>query len=230
MTRQSRDLRARRRSGLGCDGDVERIAGWFPWSTGRRRIGGVITDRDMCIAAATRHRRPGRDPRAREAMTRSALHGGKPDDGVKVALDAMGSHQIRRVPVVRREQQAAGRGVDQRARDPARPDLKGGSDAGITAERHYAHTLQAICAHPASGGQIEARCAHVSAAGRRDSWRTARPTPRPGGGHAREEDSGARASRARVSAGARRSALADQPPEPRLVEQRDAGGPSRAGA
>ena len=125
-----------------------------------RRIQGVITDRDICIAAATRHRRPG-EIHVHEAMTQVPCTV-KPDDDVKVALDAMGSHQIRRVPVVDGNNKLQGvvsiNDVILRA-----PISKGGSDAGITAD-DIMLTLQAICAHNGNG-QIE-QGAHVSAARR----------------------------------------------------------------
>jgi CBS domain-containing protein len=58
---------------------------------------GVITDRDICMAAATRHRRPA-DIAASEAMS-AKLFTVKEDDDVKLALERMTHERVRRLPV-----------------------------------------------------------------------------------------------------------------------------------
>jgi len=63
-----------------------------------REVVGVITDRDICVAVATKHRR------AEEIMVgevvSSTLHHVRPDDDVRAALDTMRSERVRRLPVV----------------------------------------------------------------------------------------------------------------------------------
>jgi CBS domain-containing protein len=63
-----------------------------------RKVVGMITDRDICVAVATKHRR------AEEIMVgevaSSTLHHVHPDDDVRVALDTMRSERVRRLPVV----------------------------------------------------------------------------------------------------------------------------------
>jgi CBS domain-containing protein len=57
----------------------------------------VVTDRDICIAAATRGRAPG-EIRVDE-MERRPVVACRPDDDVKRALEAMKEHRVRRLPV-----------------------------------------------------------------------------------------------------------------------------------
>lgn len=59
---------------------------------------GVVTDRDICIATATRRRLPESIP-ASEVMTK-AIHTCAPDDGVEQALSVMKRARVRRLPVV----------------------------------------------------------------------------------------------------------------------------------
>jgi CBS domain-containing protein len=61
------------------------------------RVLAVITDRDICVAAATRGLAPG-DIRA-EDMQRKPVVSCRPDDTVKDALRLMAEHRVRRLPV-----------------------------------------------------------------------------------------------------------------------------------
>lgn len=63
-----------------------------------RKLVGIVTDRDLAVKVIA----PGRDPkhtRVEEVMTRQVItcH---PGDDLQGVLDAMGVHQIRRIPVV----------------------------------------------------------------------------------------------------------------------------------
>ena len=60
-------------------------------------VTGVVTDRDICIAAATRGRAPG-EIRVDEMPGRPVV-ACRPDDDVKTALNAMKEHRVRRLPV-----------------------------------------------------------------------------------------------------------------------------------
>ncbi|HUU35757.1 MAG TPA: CBS domain-containing protein, partial [Vicinamibacterales bacterium] len=62
------------------------------------RVAGVVTDRDICVAASTRRLPPDRMA-ASEAMS-ADVHACLPDDPVRDALALMKKHQIHRVPVV----------------------------------------------------------------------------------------------------------------------------------
>jgi len=63
----------------------------------RGELVGVVTDRDMYIALATRNK-PASDVTIREVATKQVLTCG-PDDDVQTALAAMKEHRIRRLPV-----------------------------------------------------------------------------------------------------------------------------------
>jgi CBS domain-containing protein len=72
--------------------------GFVPVVEADGRLAGVITDRDICIAAATRRHLPERIA-ASQAMSTS-VHACLPDDDVTSVLSAMGRYQVRRLPVV----------------------------------------------------------------------------------------------------------------------------------
>jgi CBS domain-containing protein len=59
---------------------------------------GVITDRDICMALATRHRRAC-DISVGEVFA-GTLHACRPDDDIQLALEIMRTRQVRRVPIV----------------------------------------------------------------------------------------------------------------------------------
>jgi CBS domain-containing protein len=61
------------------------------------RLVGVVTDRDICIASATKHQDPALIP-TRDAMTRDVLTC-SPTDDVHVALKTMKNAQVHRLPV-----------------------------------------------------------------------------------------------------------------------------------
>ena len=65
------------------------------------RVEGVLTDRDICMAALWSDR-PLSSLRVARAMS-SAVHSCRPDDSIAEAERRMGQHQVRRLPVVDRE-------------------------------------------------------------------------------------------------------------------------------
>ena len=72
--------------------------GAVPVTDDRDHVLGMITDRDICIAAATR---PGTEAEipVREVISR-AVYTCAPGDDVRAALDTMKSRKVRRLPVV----------------------------------------------------------------------------------------------------------------------------------
>jgi CBS domain-containing protein len=72
--------------------------GFVPVVDADGHLAGVITDRDICVASATRRLLPERIS-ATQAMS-TAVHACVPDDNVEAVLAAMKAHQVRRVPVV----------------------------------------------------------------------------------------------------------------------------------
>jgi len=72
--------------------------GFVPVVDAEGRLAGVITDRDICIACATRRLLPERIAAA-QVMTTS-VHSCLPTDDIAGVLDTMKRDQVRRVPVV----------------------------------------------------------------------------------------------------------------------------------
>jgi CBS domain-containing protein len=71
-----------------------------------REVVGVITDRDICMAVATRHQRP--DEIEVDDVISGKLHAVAPEDNVSKALDLMREMRVRRLPVVDAAGQLAG--------------------------------------------------------------------------------------------------------------------------
>jgi CBS domain-containing protein len=115
--------------------------GAVPVVTDDRKVIGMITDRDICIAAATRAKPPA-EIRAGDVITNHGVHAVKPDDDVRVAMRTMRKHKVRRLPVVDREQRLAGIvSINDLAiaASPSQPD-------SVPAQE-FLETFQAICAH-----------------------------------------------------------------------------------
>jgi CBS domain-containing protein len=84
----------------------EADCGAVPVTDGQNKVIGVITDRDICIAGATRSRTEGEIP-VREVISKT-LYSCSPNDDVRAALETMRSQQIRRLPVVGQDGRLAG--------------------------------------------------------------------------------------------------------------------------
>ena len=76
----------------------EEDCGAVPVTDGSGHVVGVITDRDICIAGATRARTEGDIP-VREVLSES-LYTCAPGDDARTALETMRQRQVRRLPVV----------------------------------------------------------------------------------------------------------------------------------
>ena len=72
--------------------------GAVPVTDERDHVVGVITDRDICIAAATRPSREGEIP-VKDVISK-AVYTCAPGDDVRAALDTMKARKVRRLPVV----------------------------------------------------------------------------------------------------------------------------------
>ena len=80
--------------------------GVVPVVDAQKRVIGVLTDRDICMAVATRHRRP-EELRVSDLIGRR-LFTARPEDDVHVALETMRNERVRRLPVVDAEQRLVG--------------------------------------------------------------------------------------------------------------------------
>ena len=118
------------------DGDC----GAIPVVNAERQVVGMLTDRDICIAAATRAAAPPqiqvKDVMSTEVASCSA------DDDVKTAMKVMKERRIRRMPVVDAQGRLAGiLSINDLA---MRADCKSG--AALPGEQ-FLDTMKAICAH-----------------------------------------------------------------------------------
>jgi CBS domain-containing protein len=104
------------------------------------KLVGVVTDRDMYVALATRNA-PASQLTIGEVATSKVWACG-PDDDVHAALDTMAAQRVRRLPVT---QDGAVVGVIS-VNDLV---LAAGADRAVRNEEVVA-TLKAICAHPAA--------------------------------------------------------------------------------
>ena len=121
------------------------------------KVVGLITDRDICMAAAINNRNLSNI--AVEDVISGKVYAANPDDDVRVALKTMQERKIRRLPVV-----AADGTLDgilslndvvlraQEAKDKKAPDL---------AYADVVKTYKAICAHPLPLTQEQAAVAGV---------------------------------------------------------------------
>jgi CBS domain-containing protein len=77
----------------------DRDCGFVPVLDGAGKVIGVITDRDICIASATRRLPPEQIPAA-QVMTHAPIHTTQPEETVEKALATMKAFQVRRLPVI----------------------------------------------------------------------------------------------------------------------------------
>lgn len=101
-------------------------------------VEGVITDRDICIAAATRRRVP-EQLTAGEVMS-GAVQSVLPDDSISSVLAAMKQFKVRRLPVIDADGQLQG--------IVSMGDIVlAAGERGGPAPREVIATMAAICAH-----------------------------------------------------------------------------------
>jgi CBS domain-containing protein len=108
-----------------------------------RRVVGMITDRDICIAAATRSTSPA-NIRVRDVMS-TQVHACHPQDEVRSALKSMREQRVRRLPIVDEQQRLVGivSVSDLVAHAGCRRDSDIPGD-------EFIETMKAICAHRAT--------------------------------------------------------------------------------
>ena len=110
------------------------------------RLVGVITDRDICMAAYTQDRSLG-ELEVNIAMARQPISA-HPDQDIAEVERAMAQHQVRRIPVVDSDGKPVGvLSLNDLALEAARPDTR-----MTDASSRIVHTLAAVCAHRSGGG------------------------------------------------------------------------------
>ena len=114
--------------------------GIVPVVNAEQRVLGLITDRDVCIAAATRAMIPA-NIRVREVMS-GDVHACSQDDDVRTALNTLKERRVRRLPVV--DQQNRLVGIISMNDLVARAECRRGAE--LPGEE-FLETLKAICEH-----------------------------------------------------------------------------------
>jgi CBS domain-containing protein len=115
--------------------------GALPVVTAAGKVVGMITDRDICIAAATKHRDPA-NIRVKEAIS-GRVYGCSPDTDIHEALKIMQEKQVRRLPIIRADD---GRLAGILSINDAALKAQGGARAELSAQ-DVENTMRAICAH-----------------------------------------------------------------------------------
>jgi CBS domain-containing protein len=121
----------------------ENDCGVLPIIKDGKKVVGMITDRDICMATAMRDRSP--SSISVEEVMNGNIFSAAPDDDVTGALKVMREHKIRRLPVLNPEGELEGilsmNDIVLRAKSPngKKPEIEYGE---------VVKTYQAICEHP----------------------------------------------------------------------------------
>ena len=115
--------------------------GILPIIADGQKVVGVITDRDICVAAATKHRDPA-NIRVKEVMS-GKVYGCSCDTDIHEALKIMQQKQVRRLPIISAED---GRLQGILSMNDVALKAKADREAELSAE-DVENTLRAICAH-----------------------------------------------------------------------------------
>lgn len=108
-----------------------------------QKVVGMITDRDICMAAAMRKGNPS-GISVEEVMT-GQVYAVNPDDDIERALQTMQEHQIRRLPVINPEGELEGiLSMNDIVLNAKAPDGTAGDSIDY---RDVVKTYQAICQH-----------------------------------------------------------------------------------
>ena len=113
--------------------------GILPITNIQDRVIGVVTDRDMFIALATRNRLAGELTLG--DVTSGRVYSCKPDDDIHIALATMSEHGVRRLPVL----DAEGKIVGIVSMDDVVKQTQMGDRAELSS-REVVHALQGIYA------------------------------------------------------------------------------------
>jgi CBS domain-containing protein len=117
--------------------------GCLPVTDGSLRVVGMLTDRDICMAAWTRGKTLG-EIRVADAMAKQ-VRACNPDDSLTEAQAIMAEVRVRRLPVVDADERLVGLlSLADLAREAAR--TRESRRARPAIEREVAGTLAAICA------------------------------------------------------------------------------------
>jgi CBS domain-containing protein len=121
------------------------------------KVVGIITDRDICMAGATKHRDPAKI-RVKEVIS-GKVYGCSPDTDICEALKIMRKRQVRRLPIISAEDRSLCGILSLNDIALKAQDTKGAELSPEDVE----NTLKAICAHrpaaePCESGPTQERC------------------------------------------------------------------------
>ena len=122
----------------------ENDCGALPIIKDRRKVIGMITDRDICMAVAMRETNPS-GISVEEVMT-GQVYAVHRDDDVSQALQTMQEHKIRRLPVLNPEGELEG--MLSMNDIVLHAKTSKGATAGAIKYDDVVKTYQAICEHP----------------------------------------------------------------------------------
>ena len=105
------------------------------------KVVGMITDRDICMAAATKHRDPAMI-RVKE-VTSGKVYGCSPDTEIHEALKIMREKQVRRLPIMSAE---TGKLSGILSMNDVAVKAQGGAKAELSAD-DVESTMRGICTH-----------------------------------------------------------------------------------
>ena len=121
----------------------EHDCGVLPIIKDGRKVVGIITDRDICMATALKDRTP--SSISVEEVMNGVVYSADPEEDIELALETMRKHRIRRLPVINSEGEVEGMlSINDIV-------LKSRTPTGKKPELQYSEvvkTLQAICEHP----------------------------------------------------------------------------------
>ena len=115
--------------------------GVLPILADGEKVIGMITDRDICMAAATKHRDPAKIRVSEVASGR--VYSCSRDADIHEALKIMREKQVRRLPIIRSED---GKLVGILSMNDVALKEQGGAKAELSAE-DVEQTMRGICAH-----------------------------------------------------------------------------------
>ncbi len=115
--------------------------GILPVVVDGQKVVGMITDRDICMAAATKHREPA-NIRVKEVIS-GKVYGCSPDTDIHEALKIMQQMQVRRLPIISAED---GRLAGILSMNDVALKAKADRKAELSAE-DVENTLRGICTH-----------------------------------------------------------------------------------
>jgi len=130
----------------------ENDCGVLPIIKDGRKVVGMITDRDICMAAAMRDRNP--SSISVEEVMNATVYAAEPEEDVAQALQTMREHKIRRLPVLNLEGELQG---ILSMNDIVLKAKTNGKKAPIDYV-DVVKTYQAICEHPLP--MVQAATAH----------------------------------------------------------------------